>query len=46
MLLYLCRVLETKFEKYSDGMRSCYATRFIPVSVTEFGALGGYATVF
>jgi hypothetical protein len=35
------------FEKYSMGMRSRPDDiRFIPRAVTEFGTLGGHATVF
>jgi hypothetical protein len=40
----LRRAEKTKFEKYSEGMRSRPDIRFIPYAVTEFGALGGHAT--
>jgi hypothetical protein len=42
----LRRAHKTKFEKYSEGMRSRPDIRFIPFAVTEFGTLGGYATAF
>jgi hypothetical protein len=37
---------KTKFEKYSEGVRSRPDIRFIPFAVTEFGTLGGHATAF
>jgi hypothetical protein len=37
---------KTKFEKYSEGVRSRPDTRFIPFVVTGFGTLGGHATAF
>jgi hypothetical protein len=37
---------KTKFEKYSEGMRSRPVIRFIPFAVKEFDALGGRATAF
>jgi hypothetical protein len=37
---------ETKFEKYSKGVRSRHVTRFIPFAFTEFGALGDHTTAF
>jgi hypothetical protein len=37
---------KTKLEEYSEGVRSRPDTRFIPFEVTEFGTLGGDATVF
>jgi hypothetical protein len=37
---------KTKFEKYSEGMRSRPDIRFIPFVVTECGTLGGHATAF
>ena len=37
---------KTKFEKYSEGVRSRPDIRFIPFVVTEFGTLGGHATAF
>jgi hypothetical protein len=42
----LRRVEKTKFEKYSEGVRSRPDIRFIPFAVTEFGTLGGHATAF
>jgi hypothetical protein len=33
----------TKFEKYSEGVRSRHGIRFTPFAVTEFGTLGGHA---
>jgi hypothetical protein len=36
----------TKFEKYSEGMRSRPDIRFIPFAATEFDPLGGHATAF
>jgi hypothetical protein len=35
---------KTKFEKYSEGVRS--HPDIIPFAVTEFGTLGGHATAF
>jgi hypothetical protein len=35
---------KTKFEKYSEGVRSRRDIRFIPFAVAEFGALGSHAT--
>jgi hypothetical protein len=37
---------KTKFNKYSEGVRSRSDIRFIPFAVTEFGTLGGHATAF
>jgi hypothetical protein len=37
---------KTKFEKYSEGVRSRPDIRIIPFAVTEFGTLGGHATAF
>jgi hypothetical protein len=37
---------KTKFEKYSEGVRSRRDIRFIPFEVTEFGTLGGHAAAF
>jgi hypothetical protein len=42
----LRRVEKTKFEKYSEGVRSRIDIRFITFAVTEFGTLGGHATAF
>jgi hypothetical protein len=42
----LRRTEKTKFEKYSEGVRSRPGIRFIPFAVTELGTLGGYATAF
>jgi hypothetical protein len=42
----LCRTEKTKFEKYSEGVRSRPDIRFIPFAVSEFCALGGHATAF
>jgi hypothetical protein len=42
----LRRAEKTKFEKYSEGVRSRPDVRFIPSAVTEFGTLGGHATGF
>jgi hypothetical protein len=40
----LSRAEKTKFEKYSEGVRSRPDIRLIPFVVTEFGTLGGHAT--
>jgi hypothetical protein len=37
---------KTKFEKFSEGVRSRPDIRFIPFAVTEFGTPGGHATAF
>jgi hypothetical protein len=37
---------KTKFDKYSEGVRSRPEIRFIPFAVTEFGTLGCHATAF
>ena len=37
---------KTKFEKYSEGVRSRPDIHFIPFAVTEFGTLGGRAAAF
>jgi hypothetical protein len=37
---------KTKFEKYSEEVRSRPDIRFIPFPVTGFGTLGGHATAF
>jgi hypothetical protein len=37
---------QTKFEKYSERVRSRPDIRFIPFAVTEFGTLGSNATAF
>jgi hypothetical protein len=42
----LRRAEKTKFEKYSEGLRSRPDIRFIPFEVTVFGTLGGHATAF
>jgi hypothetical protein len=42
----LRRVEKTKFEKYSEGVRSRPDIRFIPFAITEFGTLGGHSTAF
>jgi hypothetical protein len=42
----LNRFEETKFDEYSEGVRSHPDTRFIPFVVIKFGALGGHATAF
>jgi hypothetical protein len=42
----LRRAEKTKFEKYSEGVRSRPDIRFIPFAVTEFGTLGGHAAGF
>jgi hypothetical protein len=42
----LRRADETKFEKFSEGVRSRTDIRFIPFALTEFGTLGGHATEF
>jgi hypothetical protein len=39
----ISRVKKTKFEKYSEGVRTCHDIRFVPFAVTEFRALGGHA---
>jgi hypothetical protein len=33
-------------KKYSEGVRSRPDIHFIPIEVTEYGTLGGHATVF
>jgi hypothetical protein len=40
------RVEKTKFEKYSEGVRSRPEIHLIPFVVTEFGTLGSHATGF
>jgi hypothetical protein len=42
----LRRAEKTKFEKYSEGVMSRSDIRFIPYTVTEFGAIGGHAADF
>jgi hypothetical protein len=43
----LRRAKQTKFEKYSEGVRSRPDIRFIVFAVTEFGTLSGHhATAF
>jgi hypothetical protein len=42
----LRRAEKTKFEKYSEGVRSRPDIRFIRFPVTELGTLGGHATAF
>jgi hypothetical protein len=42
----LRRVEKTKFDKYSEGVRSRPDIRFIPFPIMEFGTLGGHATAF
>jgi hypothetical protein len=42
----LRRAEKTKFEKYSEGVRSRPDIRFIPFEVTEFGTLDGNTTDF
>jgi hypothetical protein len=42
----LRRAEKTKFEKYSEGVTSRPNIRLIPFAITEFGTLGGHATVF
>jgi hypothetical protein len=42
----LRRVEKTKFEKYSEGVRSRPDIRFIPFAITKFGTIGGHATAF
>jgi hypothetical protein len=42
----LRRAEKTKFEKYSEGVRSRLDIRFIPLTVTESSTLGGHATAF
>jgi hypothetical protein len=39
----LCRDKKTKFEKYSEGLRSRPNIRSIFFAVADFGALGGHA---
>jgi hypothetical protein len=39
-------VEKTKFENYSEGVRSRPDTCFIPCAITEFGTLGGDTTAF
>jgi hypothetical protein len=40
------RADKTKFEKYSEVVRSRLDIRFIPFAVTKFSTLGGHATAF
>jgi hypothetical protein len=40
----LRRAEKTKFEKYSEGVRSRPDIRFTPFAVTEIGTIGGHAT--
>jgi hypothetical protein len=42
----LHRAHTTKFEKYSEKVRSRPDIRFVPFPVTEFCTLGGHATAF
>jgi hypothetical protein len=42
----LRHVEKTKFEKFSEGVRSRPDVLFIPFAVTEFGTLSGHATPF
>jgi hypothetical protein len=42
----LRRVEKSKFEKYSEGVKSRTDIRFMPFAVTEFGTLGGHAKAF
>jgi hypothetical protein len=42
----LRRAEKTKFEKYSEWVRSRPDIRFIPFAVKEFGTLGGHVTAF
>jgi hypothetical protein len=42
----LRRAEKTKFDKYSEVVRSRPEIRFIPFAVAEFGTLGGHATAF
>jgi hypothetical protein len=42
----LRRAEKTKFEKYSEGVRSRPDIRFIPFAIMKFGTLGGHATTF
>jgi hypothetical protein len=42
----LRRAQKTKFEKYSEGVRSRLDIRFLPFAVTEYGTLGCHATAF
>jgi hypothetical protein len=37
--------MKTKFEKFSEEVWTRPNIRFIPFTVTEFGALGDHATV-
>jgi hypothetical protein len=42
----LRRAEKTKFENYSEGVRSRPDTRFTPCAITEFVTLSGHATAF
>jgi hypothetical protein len=42
----LCHNEKTKFEKYSEEVRSCPDIRFISFVGKEFSAFGGHATAF
>jgi hypothetical protein len=42
----LRRAEKTKFEKYSERVRSRPGIHFIPFAVTEFGSPRGHATAF
>jgi hypothetical protein len=42
----LRRADKTKFDKYSEGVRSRPDIRFIPFAVAEFGTLGGHTMAF
>jgi hypothetical protein len=42
----LRRAKKTKFENYSEGVRSFPDIRFFPFAVTELGTLGGHAMNF
>jgi hypothetical protein len=42
----LRRAQKTKFDKYTDAVRSRPDIRSIPFAVTEFGTPGGHATAF
>jgi hypothetical protein len=44
--VYLRRTEKTKFEKYSEGVRSRPDIRFSLFAFTESGTLGGHATAF